>query len=146
LSLYFQGRAFAQITTPWQRVEGLADINPSFTNTQSSSLPVIFYMLLSSGCSLCSLLQLLYRLHGCFGDTYGEISKINIFSVANSGADILTRDYNRSLRTSIQPCQFLNSNCHRLQDKLASPDYYNGLQQILADIGILPSGLAVYTV
>jgi hypothetical protein len=28
---------------------------------------------------------------------------------------------------------------------LAFPDYYNGLQQILADIGILPSGLAVYT-
>jgi hypothetical protein len=36
-SLYFQGGAFAQITTPWQRVEGLATINTSFTNTQSSA-------------------------------------------------------------------------------------------------------------
>jgi hypothetical protein len=40
LSLYFQGGAFPQINSPWQRVEGLADINTSFTNTQSSILPV----------------------------------------------------------------------------------------------------------
>jgi hypothetical protein len=32
------------------------------------------------------------------------------------------------------------------RQELASPDYYDGFQQILADIGILPSGLAVYTV